>query len=77
MKVLMVNLVIDKTWLGMRNMRPQNKQKLGGILVQIKKITEEQLKSVLKKQRTSGKRKYKYFKYIIGNNVQLIKGHSQ
>ncbi|HEY8892652.1 MAG TPA: hypothetical protein VIM70_20645 [Clostridium sp.] len=34
----------------------QNKHKLGDILVQIKKITEEQLKSVLKKQRTSGKR---------------------
>ncbi|MBW9144437.1 GspE/PulE family protein [Clostridium sp. CM028] len=34
----------------------QNKQKLGYILVQTKKITEEQLKSVLKKQRISGKR---------------------
>ncbi|MBU3110245.1 GspE/PulE family protein [Clostridium lacusfryxellense] len=34
----------------------QNKQRLGDILVQIKKITEEQLQSVLKKQRISGKR---------------------
>jgi len=33
-----------------------NKQRLGDILVQSNKITEEQLKSVLKKQRTSGKR---------------------
>ncbi|MBZ9608721.1 GspE/PulE family protein [Clostridium estertheticum] len=34
----------------------QNKQKLGYILVKTKKITEEQLRSVLKKQRISGKR---------------------
>lgn len=34
----------------------QNKQKLGDILVQSKKITEEQLKTVLKKQKTTGKR---------------------
>ena len=34
----------------------QNKQRLGDILVQSNKITEEQLKSVLKKQRISGKR---------------------
>ncbi|GEM_PF-2700967 len=37
-------------------MSSQNKQKSGDILVQIKKITEEQLQSVLKKQRASGKR---------------------
>lgn len=34
----------------------QNKQRLGDILVQSNKITEEQLKSVLKKQRVTGKR---------------------
>jgi type IV pilus assembly protein PilB len=34
----------------------QNKQRLGDILVQTKKITEEQLQLVLKKQRISGKR---------------------
>jgi len=43
-------------WLGVRNVRPQNKQRLGDILVQIRKITQEQLQSVLKKQRITGKR---------------------
>lgn len=38
------------------NMGLQNKQRLGDILVQSNKITEEQLKSVLKKQRVTGKR---------------------
>ena len=52
----MGNLVVVKRWLGVSNMSLQNKQRLGDILVQINKITQEQLQSVLKKQRISGKR---------------------
>ena len=54
--IQVLNDKIVKMWLGVRNLALQSKQRLGDILVQSKRITEEQLQSVLKRQRVSGKR---------------------